>query len=213
MNTFFWSDTHFFHTNLAEKFRQGAMFDGTVETHNAVLQTAWNRVVGKDDHIWIVGDAAMGTRSVSIPWMAENLNGIKHLIPGNHDNVHPAAQHKNPERAKGARELYEGTFTIHPTIMAGVTIAPELEGTIFSHFPWFGTPDHDDADRGYDIAKWYPKREDFRDGTVLVHGHTHGQVAHDDMNSFHVGVDSWIEGPLSLQELIKEISIARKRAS
>jgi calcineurin-like phosphoesterase family protein len=49
-----------------------------------VLIDNHNKVVGKDDHIWYLGDISFGnvaeTRSI-----LDRLNGIKHLIVGNHD--------------------------------------------------------------------------------------------------------------------------------
>ena len=44
----------------------------------------WNMVVGTDDHVWHLGDVSFGTIEATENILSR-LNGIKHLITGNHD--------------------------------------------------------------------------------------------------------------------------------
>lgn len=80
-NHFFTSDTHFFHKNIIEFCNRPY---GSVEHMNEELITNWNSIVKKSDHLWFLGDFSFGkvpeTESV-----LKRLNGIKHLITGNHD--------------------------------------------------------------------------------------------------------------------------------
>jgi calcineurin-like phosphoesterase family protein len=81
MKTFFTSDTHFFHANVigfcARPFN-------SVEEMNTALINNWNNTVGRDDHIWFLGDFSFGPPDPTHA-VLRNLNGIKHLIQGNHD--------------------------------------------------------------------------------------------------------------------------------
>lgn len=75
-NTFFTSDTHFNHTNIIKYCNRP--FKDTEEM-NEILVKNWNDVVGPTDHIWHLGDVTFG------PFDLNRLNGLKHLIRGNHD--------------------------------------------------------------------------------------------------------------------------------
>lgn len=90
--TFLISDTHFGHGNIL-KFKRG---DGTplrvfndIIHMNTVMIDNWNRVVGKDDKVYHLGDVAMGNATYFRSTMAR-LNGHKILIKGNHDQLKPA---------------------------------------------------------------------------------------------------------------------------
>ena len=57
----------------------------SVSEMNEAMIERWNRVVGKDDLTWILGDFCMGGAE---RWaaMLDRLNGRKALIVGNHDS-------------------------------------------------------------------------------------------------------------------------------
>jgi len=84
-NLFLISDTHFGHQGMCEFLRD----DGTkmrpwtnfVEM-DAVIMNQWNKVVGKRDKVYHLGDVVINRRFLS--YMTE-LNGEKILIKGNHD--------------------------------------------------------------------------------------------------------------------------------
>lgn len=79
--TFLTSDTHFFHKNVI-KFCNRPY--GTAEEMNYKLIQNWNNVVGPEDHIWHLGDVSFGTVEKTEQILYQ-LNGIKHLVVGNHD--------------------------------------------------------------------------------------------------------------------------------
>jgi calcineurin-like phosphoesterase family protein len=81
VKTFFTSDLHFFHGNVINFCNRPF---GSVEHMNETLIKNWNSVVGKFDHIWILGDVSFGTYEQTAS-VLEQLNGIRHLIVGNHD--------------------------------------------------------------------------------------------------------------------------------
>lgn len=81
MAQYFISDTHFGHENILK-------FDNrdfkTIEEHDNTLIKNWNNTVGVDDDVFILGDISWHdvTKTIEI---VKSLNGIKHLIVGNHD--------------------------------------------------------------------------------------------------------------------------------
>lgn len=85
------SDTHFRHANLLN-FRghdgnlvRGNLFD-SIDQHDEYMIAQWNRYVKPGDTVYHLGDVFFGDRE----WFENNwprLNGTKHLIAGNHDNL------------------------------------------------------------------------------------------------------------------------------
>lgn len=53
---------------------------------DAALISNWNAVVGKRDHVFILGDVSMHSRKETNK-IVRSLNGIKYLIEGNHDRM------------------------------------------------------------------------------------------------------------------------------
>jgi len=86
MAVYFTADLHFGHGEIIE-FCERPFTD--VDQMNKTLIKNWNSRVSNDDHVYIVGDIYYGGRdaagvkeAVSI---VGRLNGILHLIAGNHD--------------------------------------------------------------------------------------------------------------------------------
>ena len=71
------SDLHHKHTNMA-------IFRGfnSVEDHDDYIKNKWNSVVKKKDTVWIIGDITMEKSDYSF---LDELNGIKKVVLGNHD--------------------------------------------------------------------------------------------------------------------------------
>jgi len=72
------SDLHLSHLNMAK--RRG--FE-TIEEHDEHIINSWNKVVGKRDVTWILGDITM--EKIGPYPLLNRLNGIKKVILGNHD--------------------------------------------------------------------------------------------------------------------------------
>lgn len=81
MATFFISDLHFGHKNILAFDKRPWK---TIEENDQELIRRWNEAVGMDDEVYILGDISWynATKTIEI---FEQLNGIKHLIRGNHD--------------------------------------------------------------------------------------------------------------------------------
>jgi len=83
MDTFFTSDTHFGHANIIKHCHRPF---NTAEEMDAALIERWNSVVAPTDVVYHLGDVAFrGTKGNFIS-IFSRLNGIIHLIRGNHDN-------------------------------------------------------------------------------------------------------------------------------
>lgn len=80
-NTFFISDTHFWHANVI-KFNRRPW--ETVEDMNEGLIHNWNSVVNKGDDIYHLGDIVLANKEKT-EGILRRLNGNIHFIRGNHD--------------------------------------------------------------------------------------------------------------------------------
>ena len=90
MTKFFTADRHFFHANLIHKFKQRQEFPDLDSMNNGMIK-ANNRVVGKNDEVYDLGDFTMlrKDRITKIGPILDRLNGTHHLILGNHDEGKP----------------------------------------------------------------------------------------------------------------------------
>lgn len=99
MNVFFISDHHFGHGNII-KYENRPFFD--VDSMTEHMIKAWNKVVGKNDKVYVLGDFSFygfeKTESI-----VKRLNGFKYLVVGNHD------RRKSNEwwRRVGFKEVYD----------------------------------------------------------------------------------------------------------
>jgi len=213
MTTWFTSDTHFGHKRIIELSNRP--FD-SVENMNEQLVENWNYFVKPEDTVYHLGDVALGSFLESLAYVGR-LNGIKHLVVGNHDRLFIDPEAKNLEKAQAYankfRLVYEEVFDYieegSPGAAAELLLIPEIKVDLttgknsassvlrMSHFPYTG--DSHDKSR-YDAIR--PKD----DGKVLLHGHTH---AHDVVSrsangtlQIHVGVDSWEGCPVSLDRIL-----------
>lgn len=76
------SDLHFGHKNSLS-FDNRPWTD--IEKHDLELIKRWNNTVGLDDDIYILGDISWHGSQKTIE-IFKSLNGVKHLVKGNHDH-------------------------------------------------------------------------------------------------------------------------------
>lgn len=81
MTNYFISDMHFGHKNVLS-------FDArpftSIDKHDNFIVTQWNKAVSLMDDIYILGDVSWHNATKTCELLSQ-LNGIKHLIRGNHD--------------------------------------------------------------------------------------------------------------------------------
>lgn len=209
MTVFYTSDPHIHH-RLVAKFRYQRVFpfqveqDGIPESaldwHDEYLAQQWDMVVGKDDVVWVCGDLAVSGTKTSVgralDWMAARP-GRKHLVPGNHDPVHPL--HRDSHKWQ----------KLYLTVFESVQLAARRkfampDGTareiLLSHLPYSGDRDQDDRE-----TQWRLRDE----GKWLLHGHLHGTTPFHTPGTrqLDVGLDPWNLKPVSEDTLIKLIYV------
>lgn len=77
--TYFIADTHF--GDDAIRRYENRPFDSAGQMDEALI-AAWNRVVGDEDTVYVLGDFCVPGREAQI---LSRLKGIKYLVKGNHD--------------------------------------------------------------------------------------------------------------------------------
>ena len=98
-NTFFTSDTHFFHESIIE-YSNRPFVD--VDHMNEGLIHNWNTVVGEEDTVFHLGDVSFGNRTMTEA-VLNRLNGHLFMVKGNHDR-------KVYSRFEWVKDYYEHQF-------------------------------------------------------------------------------------------------------
>lgn len=185
MSLFLTADPHFTHKFLAIDIRGF----NSVEEHDAALVENYNSMIGPDDTVLCLGDFSLKKPNIFAP-ILNQLNGIWHLISGNHDACWP-----------GHRDAHK---YVYPYVDAGFeSVQPFMrvkwDGRYYmlSHFPYDG--DHTEKDR----CDQYRLRDE---GLPLIHGHTHdsNKISLSDMQTlqFHVGMDAWNLRPVPIDKFL-----------
>ena len=102
----FIADLHLGHENMAK--RRGF---STVEEHDEHIIAKWNSVVNKRDVTYILGDVTM-EKSSPYP-LLDRLNGIKHIVLGNHDRRQDTKKLFQYAESVGGMINYKGVFLTH----------------------------------------------------------------------------------------------------
>ena len=157
--------------------------------HDRTLAANWDNHVQPDDHVWILGDLALGGTEATaraLNWITDRP-GQKHLIPGNHDPIHP--MHRDSHRWHRAyAEAFLSVQAFARRRINGTTV-------LLSHLPYSG--DHTAEDR----YSQYRLRDH---GEWLLHGHTHNPAWYAPLRharQIHVGLDAWELKPASLEDI------------
>lgn len=181
MRLWYTSDLHFAHPKCA-KIRGFA----SPEEHDEIIIQNWNRLVRKQDIVWVLGDVCMRSGGLT---NVLALNGVRHLVTGNHDGPFPGNRDSHNSQRKWL-EYFDSVQAYARRRAAGVEF-------LMSHFPYSG--DHTPEDR----YTQYRLRDE---GMPLLHGHLHTPDRYDLASrprQFHVGVDSWGLEPVP-EELVIE---------
>jgi calcineurin-like phosphoesterase family protein len=78
---YFISDMHFGHTNIMKY--ENRPFDTVEEMDNTIIEN-WNKVINKNDLIFVLGDVSFYSKELTYH-IIHKLHGRKILIIGNHD--------------------------------------------------------------------------------------------------------------------------------
>lgn len=81
--TFFIADLHLGHKNIIEYCNRPF---NSIDDMNIALIDNWNKMVGDDDKVFMLGDFALSSNENIIRW-GKALRGKKVLVRGNHDRA------------------------------------------------------------------------------------------------------------------------------
>lgn len=191
MSVFFSSDHHFGHTAILE-FADRPFND--VEHMNEMMVQYWNETVEPWDTVWYLGDFAMGAIQQNLP-VAAQLNGIKILVPGNHDRCWKGGKGRPSEIHMWEDRYLDAGFQaiVHepkPMKVGDIEIA-------MCHFPVVGESRYETPDR---FSFYRP--EDSPD-MKLACGHVHQAWLQGTSplgaNEVNVGVDVWDYRPVAVE--------------
>ena len=150
--------------------------------HDAAIAANWDRVVGKNDLVYVAGDIAMNPRKGAFEWLRARP-GRKALICGNHDET---AGFHSKGLAERLKPDWAGTFEAGITDFIFLKFAGKRAAV--SHYPYDGEGERDIEDRLTEVR--------LRDvGIPLLHGHEHAKWTHHASKlgtpQLHIGLDGW----------------------
>jgi calcineurin-like phosphoesterase family protein len=151
---------------------------------NAVLVDNWNDAVKPGDHVWVLGDFALGKIADTLP-IAALLNGHKHLLCGNHDRCWDGHR----KTGNWTQKYLDAGFA--SVVQGTITLTIDRRKVDACHFPYVG--DSHDADRFND-------HRPVDKGEWLLHGHVHNAWRQRG-RMINVGVDAWGFTPVSEAQL------------
>ncbi|WP_114906877.1 metallophosphoesterase family protein [Ornithinimicrobium murale] len=185
--TWLTSDTHVGHERMAEM-----RHFTSVRAHDEAIVRNLVRRVGCDDHLWVLGDVALGNRVQSLRWF-NHVPGRKHLVLGNHDRAH--GMNRN------AHVYLDEYLEFFDTVQTMATLRHQGQTVLLSHFPYDG----EGADRPDEVdraTQWRLRDE----GRLLMHGHVHDDVRFRESTlgspMIHVGLDAWGLKPVTLHDAL-----------
>lgn len=181
----FTSDTHWWHKHIIDYCKRPW---GSVEEMNEGLIERWNSRIKPKDHVYHLGDFAFSGKTKVFD-ILQRLNGIKHLVKGNHDpiKIYRAAVEENllewvrDYYVLRVAERYEDDDT-HEIVQHSNTM-------VLCHFP---------------ILSW----DNMAHGSWHLHGHCHGTLPPTGMMRMDVGVDPNNWYPINYEE-VKSIMLMR----
>lgn len=184
MKIWFTSDLHFNHTNLL-KLGRGRPFS-SIEEHDETLISNWNKVVSKDDLVYILGDISINCNQDKLTNYFKKLNAAKHVILGNHDRKKEMTFLLKENLIQSIRDYHEIKYSI----------GEKSYKFILGHYP---------------ILEFNGA---FKTNGALVHihcyGHTHGINNYDRIYkklgflAYHIGVDTNNYTPICIDSIIEK---------
>jgi calcineurin-like phosphoesterase family protein len=196
---FFTSDPHFWHARVIEYCARPY---ATVEEMNEDMIKKWNETVKPEDTVYCLGDFSMAFRSVEI--YSFRLNGVRKLVPGNHDMAHSYHKRskKKENQEKWIQKYKDYMWDVLPEQF--VLDIPGVGTFNLCHHPYAGP---------YELEGGHDKYKDWRptdDGRILICGHVHDswktKRSPNGTLMINVGVDVWDFKPVSLDEIVALIA-------
>ena len=168
---FFTSDLHFNHDR---EFIYGPRGFKSIGEMNEALIKNWNETVTNEDDIYVLGDFFLGNDMEFIEKTLSRLNGLVHLVVGNHDT---------PRKL----ELYSGAEYISE-IADALRIKYKKREFFLCHYPVLTASLEQDPDRA----------------VINLFGHTHSKEKfyEDRPYMYNVAVDANDNKPVEIEEIL-----------
>lgn len=190
------SDQHIGHLRISELAGRGFELDEeapypTLAMDNHI-RDKWNAAVGPEDVVLVLGDIALGKLEYSLDQKWREFNGVKLLVPGNHDRI--ASTYTPNHRERQLPRYLDAGFIILPELVTAVVeYGNTATRVLASHYPYRPrTTDRPQRDLRH--LNLHPEDDG---ATLLLHGHTHAHEIHaDSSRQYHVGVDSHAMAPV-----------------
>lgn len=174
---YFTSDLHFCHDR--EFLFKPRGFSNVDEMNEAIVKR-WNDTVGENDTVYILGDLMLKDNAKGIEYI-NRLNGIKHIIYGNHDTASRIELYHNA--LKDVVQLSYAEMVDYNGYHFFCTHYPCLTGTL--------------------------EKESLKQMTCNLFGHTHSKDKfYNDMPfMYNVALDAHNCTPVSIDEIISDMKV------
>ena len=176
---YFTSDLHFCHN---KPFLYEPRGFTNIEDMNAAIVKNWNNKVSDEDEVYVLGDLMLVDNVKGVE-LLQSLKGKIHVILGNHDT-------------NTRIEIYKNLPNVVEVVYA-TTLKWNNYRFYLSHYPTITSNFHENQ-----------KKLKYR--IINLYGHTHQKGNFYDLTIspciYHVGVDSHNCAPVSIEEIIEEIS-------
>lgn len=158
---YLFSDPHFGHANVILNLRHFR----TVEEHDELIVTNWNKTVTKRDIVYLLGDVTMENKKYEI---LSRLNGTIYVIGGNHDMVKHSAELMKYVTGIGGTVDYKGFqlthVPIHPRefyssiVTTKRIIRANIHGHVHAEYMRdnFGRPDYNYINVSAEVINYTP---------------------------------------------------------
>lgn len=184
--TWFTSDPHWGHKNVLT-YSQRPFID--LDSMHFALVYCWNAAVKPEDTIYILGDMFLCNFAMAAAY-AQNLQGRKILIRGNHD--------------KFSKTQYE-KLGFHAVLEEAVILLGPYSVRL-SHYPY-----EDKFEKDPRQLRYLDRRPECHNQNALLHGHVHElyKVRKHPLQ-INVGVDQWGFAPVNQREIERVIQSETK---
>ena len=177
-NVWFTSDLHFCHRNILKYTdrvnRMGLDADSpNLDQMNQWIIDKWNSRVQKNDIVYMLGDFSFINTNITRKFL-EKLKGNKHLIWGNHD-----------KSLKGLENYFESCSDIKDVVFkqSSFPFLQEDVAAVLCHYP---------------ILAWNGRNY----GSLMIHGHSHGNLDDFNIQSKELRVDVGIDSKLADYDMV-----------
>jgi len=141
---------------------------------NETMVANWNSAVSDNDIIYHLGDFAFEKDRTKLETLMSRLNGEKHIIWGNHDNVLKSVKW---------RDHFKTSSDLRTIVIPAESNNGVMQRIVLCHFAFL---------------TWDQAHYD----TIHLHGHSHGTLPDDPYaRRLDVGVDCWNFTPVSMEQI------------